>query len=70
VVLSSVALESRVVGVHNGDTLKLLAADQSQTWVRRAAIDAPESSQSYGVSIKRVLSARVFGRTARVVRWT
>jgi endonuclease YncB( thermonuclease family) len=59
------ALNGRVVGITDGDTLTLLV-DRRQVRVRLAQIDAPESDQPYGKKAKAALSALAFGRQAHV----
>ena len=58
-------LVGRVVGVTDGDTLKLLV-DGREVKVRLAQIDAPEMSQPYGARAKSALSELALGREARV----
>ena len=57
---------SRVVGVHDGDTLTLLTPDRQQIKVRLDQIDAPESNQPYGTRAKQALSDLAYGKEARV----
>lgn len=52
----------RVVGVVDGDTVKVLTADNTQLRVRLYGIDAPESRQPYGQAAKQHLSGLIFGR--------
>lgn len=52
-------LTGRVVGVHDGDTLTLLA-DEQQIKVRLAGIDAPELSQPYGQKAKQALADLIY----------
>jgi len=59
------ALNGRVVGITDGDTLTLLV-DRRQVRVRLAQIDAPESDQPYGKKAEAALSALAFGRQAHV----
>ena len=59
-------LVGRVVGVHDGDTLTLLDAEQHQTKIRLAEIDTPESKQPYGSRAKQALSDLVFNKTVQV----
>jgi len=59
------ALDGRVVGVTDGDTLTLLV-DREQIRIRLAQIDAPELKQPYGRRAKTALSALAFGKQARV----
>ena len=58
----STALDARVVGVSDGDTITVLDADQHQWKIRLAGIDAPEKSQPFGQQSKHILSDRVFGK--------
>jgi endonuclease YncB( thermonuclease family) len=58
-------LEGRVVGVTDGDTLRLLV-DREPIRIRLAQIDAPESGQPWGRPAKRALSELAFGKDARV----
>lgn len=61
----SLACTGRVVGVTDGDTVKVLC-DGRETKVRLDQIDAPERNQPYGSKAKDVLSNLVFERTVRV----
>lgn len=55
----------KVVGVHDGDTLTVLA-DGAEHKVRLAEIDAPEKKQAFGERAKQVLSDLCFGQQAVV----
>lgn len=57
----------KVVGVSDGDTLKLLSEGRKQIKVRLEGIDAPEIGQSFGNNAKQALSELVFGKTVRLV---
>jgi hypothetical protein len=59
-------LEGEVVGVTDGDTLRLLV-DKTQYKIRLEGIDAPESGQPFGTQSKKALSEKVFGKTVRVL---
>jgi endonuclease YncB( thermonuclease family) len=59
-------LTGRVVGVHDGDTLTLLTAEEKRVSVRLADIDAPELGQPFGRAAKRELSDLCFGRAASI----
>lgn len=59
-------LVGRVVGVTDGDTIKLLVNNHQQYKIRLGEIDAPESGQPFGQSSKRMLSALVFGKTVSI----
>lgn len=58
--------QSRVVGVHDGDTFTLLEVGNRQIKVRMAEIDAPESGQPYGNKAKQELANLIFGKTVTV----
>lgn len=55
----------KVVGVTDGDTLKVLV-DQRPVTIRLEGIDAPEAGQSYGNKAKKALAERVAGKTVTV----
>lgn len=59
-------LTGRVVGVTDGDTIKLLVDERIEYKVRLGEIDAPESGQPFGQQSKRMLSDLVFNRTVSV----
>lgn len=50
-------VQGRVVRVSDGDTVKLLTADQQQVSIRISGIDAPESRQAFGQASKENLLA-------------
>lgn len=60
------SIEGRVVGVTDGDTVKVLTAGNVQERIRLAGIDAPERSQPFGQVSKQHLSDQVFERTVTV----
>ena len=64
--LAAETLTGRVVGVTDGDTVKLLVAGHSEYKIRLGEIDAPESGQPYGKTSKRMLSDLVFTRVVTV----
>ena len=57
----------RVIGVTDGDTVKVLVGSRSVT-VRLDGIDAPETGQAFGSRSKQALSTLVFGKTATVLK--
>ncbi|WNV05927.1 thermonuclease family protein [Candidatus Methylospira mobilis] len=63
-------LTGRVVGVHDGDTITLLTAENQTIQIRLAQIDAPELSQAFGQRSKQSLSDLVFNKTIKVVKTT
>ena len=58
-------LKGKVIGVSDGDTLKLLVGKESHT-IRLDGIDAPETGQSFGAKSKEALSRIVFGKQITV----
>ena len=56
----------RVVGVHDGDSITVLAAGNVQLKVRLDGIDAPELKQPFSTQSKQALSGLVFGRTVNL----
>lgn len=59
-------ITGRVIAVTDGDTIRVLDAQNVQFKVRLAGIDAPESKQAYGARSKKSLSDLVFGKTVTV----
>lgn len=55
-------IAARVVGVHDGDSITALAADNVQLKVRLDGIDAPELKQPFSTQAKAALSGLVFGK--------
>jgi micrococcal nuclease len=63
---NALALPYRVVGVTDGDTLKVLDADKRQLTCRLYGIDAPEKSQAFGQAAKTALSTMTFNRMVEI----
>jgi endonuclease YncB( thermonuclease family) len=59
-------LAGRVVGVTDGDTLRVLV-EQREVIVRLDQIDAPEKAQPFGQRSRQSLAELSFGKAARVV---
>lgn len=59
-------LEGRVVAVTDGDTIKVLDAENVQHVVRLSGIDAPEKKMPFGQRSKQSLSDLVYGKEAIV----
>jgi endonuclease YncB( thermonuclease family) len=55
----------RVIGVTDGDTIKVLHANHSET-VRLLGVDAPEKRQAYGDRARRFTANLAFDRTVTV----
>ena len=64
--IAAETLVGRVVAVHDGDTLTVLAAGQRRVRVRLAQIDAPERDQPFGQKSRQSLSGMVLHRMASV----
>ena len=54
------------MGVHDGDSITVLAAGNVQLKVRLDGIDAPELKQPFSQQSKQALSGLVFGRTVNL----
>lgn len=52
-----------VVGIVDGDTVKILTSSGQQLTVRLAGIDAPEKSQAFGMAAKQHLSGLIAGKS-------
>jgi len=57
---------AKVVGIDDGDSIKLLTGDKTEIRVRLLGIDAPEWKQPYRDAAKQSLSDLIFGKTVRV----
>ena len=57
-------MESRIVGVHDGDTITLLDAAKHQHKIRLYWIDAPERRQRFGCASQRHLAELLASREA------
>ncbi len=65
---NALAEAGRVVGVHDGDSITVLASGNEQLKVRLEGIDAPELKQPFSQSAKKVLSSLVFGKDVNFER--
>ena len=59
-------LSGRVVAVTDGDTIKLLDADQIEHKIRLTGIDAPERGQPYGNASRKHLADLVAGEQVSI----
>lgn len=59
-------LEGKVVGVSDGDTVKILTVEKREEKIRLQGIDAPEKKQAFGAKAKQFLSDQVFGQQVKV----
>ena len=55
-------IQGRVVAVTDGDTIKILDANNTSHKIRLAGIDAPERSQPYGSASRKKLESMVAGK--------
>lgn len=55
-----------VVGISDGDTIKVLQSDRSLRRVRLAQIDAPETGQPFAKRSKQALAGICFGKQAEI----
>ena len=58
--------EVRVVGVSDGDTIKVLTDDKREIKIRLANIDTPERHQPYGKRAKQTLSDLIFRKRVEI----
>ena len=65
-VIATADITGRVIGVTDGDTIKVLAADHQQHKVRLAGIDAPEKNQAFGARSKQALSECAYNKEATI----
>ena len=59
-------LTGRIVGVADGDTVKILDETRTSHTIRLLGIDAPEKAQPFGARSKQSLSGLAFGQTIDV----
>lgn len=64
--LAAGTVTGRIVGVTDGDTVKILSADKQEIKVRLYGIDAPEKAQDFGQVAKKFTSEIAFGKEASV----
>ena len=59
-------LNGYVIGVSDGDTVKVLDAGKKQHRIRLLGIDAPESNQAFGQKSKQYLSSLIFNKNVSI----
>jgi endonuclease YncB( thermonuclease family) len=64
--LQAAEFEAEVIGVMDGDTVKVLTSDKKEIKIRLEHIDAPEKRQPFGQTCKQVLSDMVFGKVVYI----
>ena len=57
---------AHVVGVNDGDTIRVLKADKTLVRIRFLGIDAPEKTQAFGEKCRKQLDAQVAGITVEI----
>ncbi len=69
-VWGSETYQAKVVGVTDGDTIKVLRTGNEQVKVRLAGIDCPERKQPWGTKAKQAASDLVAGQTVTIEKIT
>ena len=64
--IASEPFEGKVIGITDGDTLKVLTDQKRQVKIRLAEIDTPEKKQPWGNRAKQALSDLTFGKRVSV----
>lgn len=64
--LQAAEFEAEVIGVMDGDTIKVLTSDKKEIKIRFEHIDAPEKKQPFGQVCKQALSDMVFGKVVYI----
>ena len=60
------AWSARVLGVTDGDTIKVMGSHNKQVKIRLYGIDCPEKGQAFGKKAKQFTSDMVFGKVVEV----
>lgn len=60
------SFEAKVIGITDGDTIKVLTSENTQIRIRLDGIDCPESKQDFGSKAKQFASDFCFGKTVRI----
>ena len=64
--LSTLAFPARVIGITDGDTVKVLTKENELLKIRLAEIDTPERKQPWGTRAKQALAEIVMGKIVEV----
>ena len=59
--------DANVIGVTDGDTIKILKADKTQVRVQLQSIDCPEPKQSFGPRAKQAMNDLVFNKVVTIL---
>ena len=62
------SITGSVVGVSDGDTITLLADDNTQYKIRLMGIDAPEKKQAFGTVSKTSLSDLIYSKRVMPIK--
>ena len=65
-VTQAATLTGTVVGISDGDTIKVLDSNKKEHKIRLMGIDAPEKSQAFGTASKQALSNYIYQREVTV----
>lgn len=65
-IITAQTITGTIVGIMDGDTVKLLTQDSTLVKVRLANIDCPEKKQPYSAKAKEFTSNAVFGKTVTI----
>ncbi len=61
-----VEFSGKVIGISDGDTIRVLRDGRTQVTIRLHGIDAPESGQDFGTRAKQATSELAFGKVVTV----
>ena len=64
--IQAATLVGKVVGISDGDTIKVLDSNKTEHKIRLMGIDAPEKSQAFGAASKQALSNYLYQREVTV----
>ena len=64
--IQAATLVGKVVGISDGDTIKVLDSNKTEHKIRLMGIDAPEKSQAFGSASKQALSNYIYQREVTV----
>lgn len=59
-------ITGKVIGISDGDTIKILTEDKQELRIRLNGIDCPEKKQAFGTKARQFTSDMVFGKTVSV----
>ena len=65
-VIQAATLVGKVVGISDGDTIKVLDSNKTEHKIRLMGIDAPEKTQAFGAASKQALSNYIYQREVTV----